>query len=34
MGKGYSVDFRAGRSLKISARTLPSQPTIVVLDGL
>jgi L-ascorbate metabolism protein UlaG (beta-lactamase superfamily) len=34
MGEGYAVDFRGSRSLKVSARTLPSQPTIVVLDGV
>jgi hypothetical protein len=34
MGEGYAVDFRGSRSLKVSARTLPNQPTIVVLDGV
>jgi L-ascorbate metabolism protein UlaG (beta-lactamase superfamily) len=34
MGEAYAVDFRAGRSLTVSLRTLPSRPTIVVLDGV
>lgn len=34
MGEGFAVDFRSGRSLKVSVKTLPSRPTIVVLDGV
>ena len=34
MGKDFAVDFRAGRSLKVSLRTLPDRPTIIVLDGV
>lgn len=34
MGSAYAVEFRAGRSLTVSMRTLPSRPTIVVLDGV
>lgn len=34
MGDGFDVDFRAGRSLEVSLKTLPSRPTIVVLEGV
>lgn len=34
MGKDFAVDFRPGRSLKVSLRSLPDRPTIVVLDGV
>ena len=34
MGAAYAVEFRSGRSLTVSMRTLPSRPTIVVLDGV
>lgn len=34
MGAAYAVEFRAGRSLTVSMRSLPSRPTIVVLDGV
>jgi L-ascorbate metabolism protein UlaG (beta-lactamase superfamily) len=34
MGSGFAVEFREGRSLKVSLRSLPSRPTIVVLDGV
>jgi L-ascorbate metabolism protein UlaG (beta-lactamase superfamily) len=34
MGDGFAVDFRDSRSLTVSMRTLPSRPTIVVLDGI
>ncbi|MBU0583699.1 MAG: MBL fold metallo-hydrolase [Alphaproteobacteria bacterium] len=34
MGKDFAVDFRASRSLKVSLRTLPDRPTIIVLDGV
>lgn len=34
MGKGFAVDYRSGRSLEVSVDTLPSRPTIVVLDGV
>ncbi len=34
MGDGFAVEFRTGRSLNVSLRSLPSRPTIVVLDGV
>jgi L-ascorbate metabolism protein UlaG (beta-lactamase superfamily) len=34
MGKSFAVDYRDGRSLTVSLRDLPRQPTIVVLDGI
>jgi L-ascorbate metabolism protein UlaG (beta-lactamase superfamily) len=34
MGEGFAVDFRDERSLTVSMRTLPSRPTIVVLEGI
>jgi L-ascorbate metabolism protein UlaG (beta-lactamase superfamily) len=34
MGDGFAVEFRNGRSLKVSLRTLPDRPTIVVLEGV
>ncbi|HHZ09295.1 MAG TPA: MBL fold metallo-hydrolase [Rhizobiales bacterium] len=34
MGEAYAVDFRGSRSLAVSLRTLPSRPTVVVLDGV
>lgn len=34
MGEGFAVDYRDGRSLDVSLKTLPSRPTIVVLDGI
>ena len=34
MGKDFAVEFRASRSLKVSLRTLPDRPTIIVLDGV
>ena len=34
MGDQFAVDFREGRSLKVSMKTLPSRPTIVVLEGI
>ena len=34
MGDGFAVDYRSGRSLEVSVDTLPSRPTIVVLDGV
>jgi len=34
MGDGFAVDYRDSRSLKVSLRTLPDRPTIVVLDGI
>lgn len=34
MGDGFAVDFRNSRSLDVSIRSLPSRPTIVVLDGV
>ncbi|EAB6718268.1 Zn-dependent hydrolase, partial [Salmonella enterica subsp. enterica] len=34
MGKDFAVDYRGGRSLRVSVDTLPRQPTIIVLDGV
>lgn len=34
MGDGFAVEFRPSRSLKVSLKTLPSRPTIIVLDGV
>ncbi|MBL8580024.1 MAG: MBL fold metallo-hydrolase [Mesorhizobium sp.] len=34
MGEGFRVEFRPSRSLKVSLKTLPSRPTIVVLEGI
>lgn len=34
MGEEFAVDFRAERSLKVSLRSLPQRPTIVVLEGV
>jgi len=34
MGEGFATDFRSGRSLTVSLGTLPSRPTIVVLEGI
>lgn len=34
MGEDFAVEFRDSRSLSVSLRTLPSRPTIVVLDGI
>lgn len=34
MGEKFAVDYRSGRSLTVSLRNLPKQPTIVVLDGV
>lgn len=34
MGDGFAVDFRDSRSLKVSLRSLPDRPTIVVLQGV
>ncbi|MGE0500919.1 MAG: MBL fold metallo-hydrolase [Rhizobiaceae bacterium] len=34
MGEGFAVDFRDERSLTVSMKTLPSRPTIVVLEGI
>ena len=34
MGEGFAVEFRPSRSLKVSVKTLPSRPTIVVLEGV
>lgn len=34
MGEGFAVDYRQGRSLALSLRSLPRRPTIVVLDGV
>ena len=34
MGDGFAVEFRDSRSLKVSLRSLPDRPTIVVLDGV
>lgn len=34
MGDGFAVEFRNSRSLKVSLRSLPPRPTIVILDGV
>lgn len=34
MGEGFEVEFRSSRSLKVSLKTLPDRPTIVVLEGV
>ncbi|MEP9386111.1 MBL fold metallo-hydrolase [Mesorhizobium sp. KR9-304] len=34
MGEGFAVEFRPSRSLKVSLKTLPSRPTIIVLEGV
>ena len=34
MGEAFDVDFRDSRSLKVTMKTLPSRPTIVILDGV
>jgi L-ascorbate metabolism protein UlaG (beta-lactamase superfamily) len=34
MGEGFKVEFRPSRSLTVSLKTLPSRPTIVVLEGV
>ncbi|MGB3502990.1 MAG: MBL fold metallo-hydrolase [Mesorhizobium sp.] len=34
MGEGFATDFRSERSLTVSLTSLPSRPTIVVLDGV
>ena len=34
MGDDFAVEFRDSRSLKVSLRTLPSRPTIVILKGV
>ena len=34
MGEGFKVEFRPSRSLKVSLKTLPSRPTIIVLEGV
>jgi L-ascorbate metabolism protein UlaG (beta-lactamase superfamily) len=34
MGEAFDVDFRDSRSLKVTVKTLPSRPTIVILDGV
>jgi L-ascorbate metabolism protein UlaG (beta-lactamase superfamily) len=30
----FAVEFREGRSFKVSLRTLPKRPTVIVLDGV
>lgn len=34
MGDGFAVEFRPSRSLKVSLRSLPARPTIIVLEGI
>jgi L-ascorbate metabolism protein UlaG (beta-lactamase superfamily) len=34
MGDGFRVEFRPSRSLKVSLKTLPDRPTIIVLEGV
>lgn len=34
MGEGFAVEFRPSRSLNVSLKSLPSRPTIIVLEGV
>ena len=34
MGDDFAVEFREGRSLSVSLHSLPSRPTIIVLEGV
>ncbi len=34
MGDDFAVEFRSGRSLTVSLKTLPARPTIVILEGV
>ena len=34
MGEDFAVEFRNSRSLKVSLKTLPDRPTVVVLEGV
>jgi L-ascorbate metabolism protein UlaG (beta-lactamase superfamily) len=34
IGQQFEIDRRGGRTLKISRDTLPSQPTVIILDGV
>jgi L-ascorbate metabolism protein UlaG (beta-lactamase superfamily) len=34
VGEDFAVEFREGRSLQVSLKTLPARPTIIVLDGV
>ena len=34
IGKEFEIDRRADRTLHISRETLPSTPTVIILDGV
>jgi hypothetical protein len=34
MGEGFAVEFSPSRSLKVSLKSLPDRPTIIVLEGV
>jgi len=34
IGKDFTIDRRSERTLRISRETLPSQPTVIILDGV
>jgi len=34
IGEGFAVDYREGRSLEVSVRSLPRRPTVVILEGV
>jgi hypothetical protein len=34
IGKEFEIDCRADRTLHISRETLPSTPTVIILDGV
>jgi hypothetical protein len=34
IGKDFAIDQRAERTLRISRETLPSTPTVIILDGV
>ncbi|MHB2267602.1 MBL fold metallo-hydrolase [Aliihoeflea sp. PC F10.4] len=34
IGEGFAVDYRESRSLEVSLRSLPRQPTVIILEGV
>jgi hypothetical protein len=34
IGQQFEIDVRSERTLKISRETLPSTPTVIILDGV
>jgi hypothetical protein len=34
IGQDFAIDQRTERTLKISRETLPSTPTVIILDGV